>query len=58
MSVQDDCVGQCVVGTAATSGRVGGSTVVRDMVVMVVQSTVLITAVEGLVSVLLGIVVM
>ena len=36
VSVQDGCVGQCVVGTAVESGRVRGSIVVRDMVVMVV----------------------
>ena len=56
--MQDDCVGQYVVGTAAPIGRVRGSTMVRDVVVMVIQSMVLITAVEGLVSVLSGIGVM
>ena len=36
VSMQDGCVGQCVVGTAVESGRVSGSGVVRDVVVMVV----------------------
>jgi len=36
VSMQDECVGQCVAGTAVTSGRVSGSAVVRDVVVMVV----------------------
>ena len=34
--MQDGCVGQCVVGTAVDSGRVSGSGVVRDVVVMLV----------------------
>ena len=34
--MQDECVGQCVAGTAVTSGRVSGSAVVRDVGVMVV----------------------
>ena len=36
VSMQDGCVGQCVMGTAVESGRVSGSVVVRDVVVMVV----------------------
>ena len=58
VSVQDGCVGQCVVGTTVESGRVSGSVVVRDVVVMVVYSTVLANAVGGLVSKLLRIDVM
>ena len=36
VSMQDECVGQCVEGTAVTIGRVDGSTVVKGVVVMVI----------------------